>query len=274
MPKRLINQRPGPVLSRGLALLPFALALFAYLVASAMRLAEDPNDPVLPSLTTMATNIVKLATEPSERTGNLVFWVDTAASLSRLAMGVLISAAIGLVVGTLTGLIPYAHRTFSPFLAAVSLVPPLAVLPILFIAFGVGELAKVVLIIFGIAPFIARDVQQHVEQLPREQLVKAQTLGGSSWQILLRVVLPQTVPRLLDVTRLAMGAAWLFLIASEAIAATEGLGYRIFLVRRYLDMATILPYVAWITVLAFTFDLALRWINRIFFPWYGPEDQA
>ena len=55
-----------------------------------------------------------------------------------------------------------------------------------------------------------------------------------------------------------MGSAWLFLIAAEAIASTEGLGYRIFLVRRYLAMDVILPYVVWITLLAVLADLALR----------------
>ena len=55
--------------------------------------------------------------------------------------------------------------------------------------------------------------------------------------------MPQVLPRLIDTVRLALGAAWLFLIAAEAIAATEGLGYRIFLVRRYLAMDVILPYV-------------------------------
>jgi NitT/TauT family transport system permease protein len=100
-------------------------------------------------------------------------------------------------------------------------------------------------------------------------LIKAQTLGASTWQLILRIVLPQVVPRLIDATRLALGAAWLFLIAAEAIAATEGLGYRIFLVRRFLDMDVILPYVAWITLLAFGLDLALRLVNRVVFPWYG-----
>jgi NitT/TauT family transport system permease protein len=176
---------------------------------------------------------------------------------------------MGLVVGILAGLIPYAGRTLSPLITAVAMIPPLAVLPILFITFGIGELAKVVLIVFGIAPFILRDVQQRVSELPAEQLIKAQTLGASSWLIILRVVLPQVFPRLLDATRLALGAAWLFLIASEAIASTEGLGYRIFLVRRFMDMATILPYVVWITVLAFLADLLLRMVNRLLFPWYG-----
>jgi NitT/TauT family transport system permease protein len=81
------------------------------------------------------------------------------------------------------------------------------------------------------------------------------------------VVLPQTWPRLIDALRLSLGAAWLFLIASEAIASTDGLGYRIFLVRRYLAMDVILPYVAWITLLAFTMDALLRLLRSKVFPW-------
>lgn len=61
----------------------------------------------------------------------------------------------------------------------------------------------------------------------------------------------------------------MFLIAAEAIASTEGLGYRIFLVRRYLAMDVILPYVAWITLLAFLVDAGFRKVNSFFFPWYG-----
>src|SRR4029078_9908053 len=95
-------------------------------------------------------------------------------------------------------------------------------------------------------------------ELPREQIIKAQTLGATTWQLILRVVLPQLWPRLIDALRLSMRDAWLFLIAAEAIASTEGLGYRIFLVRRYLAMDVILPYVVWITVLALLADFALR----------------
>ena len=107
--------------------------------------------------------------------------------------------------------------------------------------------------------------------MPREQLVKAQTLGGNSWQIILRVILPQIVPRLLDAVRLSLGAAWLFLIAAEAIASTDGLGYRIFLVRRYMSMDVILPYVVWITFLAFVLDSCLLKASRVLFPWYHAE---
>ncbi len=65
------------------------------------------------------------------------------------------------------------------------------------------------------------------------------------------------LPRLIKSVRLSLGPAFLFLISAEAIAADVGLGYRIFLVRRYLAMDVILPYVAWITLLAFALDYLL-----------------
>jgi NitT/TauT family transport system permease protein len=75
------------------------------------------------------------------------------------------------------------------------------------------------------------------------------------------------MPRLIKGLRLMIGPAFLFLISAEAIAADAGLGYRIFLVRRYLAMDVILPYVAWITLLAYLLDLALVLISRRAFPW-------
>jgi NitT/TauT family transport system permease protein len=267
--KRLINLKPDRGLGVVLGALPFVIVLAAYIAFSVSRLAENADDKLLPSLAKMLGTFVRLATEENRRTGDVLLWLDTGASLRRLLIGVAISMSIGLVVGVLTGLIPYVQRTLSPLVKVLSMIPPLAILPILFIALGVDEVSKIVLIVFGIAPFITRDVQQRVEELPAELLIKAQTLGASTWQLILRIVLPQVMPRLLDATRLALGAAWLFLISAEAIAATEGLGYRIFLVRRFLDMDVILPYVAWITLLAFGLDLALRLVNRAVFPWYG-----
>ena len=99
--------------------------------------------------------------------------------------------------------------------------------------------------------------------------MKAQTLGASTWVIALRVVLPQILPRLIAGIRLSLGSAWLFLIAAEAVAAEVGLGYRIFLVRRYLAMDIILTYVIWITLLAFLIDFALKTLSRKAFPWLG-----
>ena len=159
------------------------------------------------------------------------------------------------------------RATLSPLMAVLSMIPPLAILPILFIVFGLDELSKVMLIVIGITPVLARDLEQRAREIPAELLVKAQTLGANSWTAVLRVILPQLLARLLLSLRLMLGAAWLFLISSEAISATAGLGYRIFLVRRYMSMDVILPYVAWITLLAWAMDWALRLIHRKCFPW-------
>lgn len=270
--KRLINLTP----SRGgrwlLGGLPFALLAILYIVQSNQRLLDNSNDRLLPSFASMGESFAKLATEVNVRTGDLPLWTDTFASLERLLAGVLISALIGLTVGLLTGGLPLLRAKLSPLITVLSLIPPMAILPILFIAFGTGELAKIALIVIGITPFLIRDLQNQALRLPDEQLIKAQTLGASSWQVLTRVLLPQLTPRLLSATRLALGSAWLFLIAAEAIAAQDGLGYRIFLVRRYLAMDVILPYVAWITLLAFLLDRLLVTISTRAFPWYHAEE--
>jgi NitT/TauT family transport system permease protein len=114
---------------------------------------------------------------------------------------------------------------------------------------------------------MTRDLAQRVLEIPQEQIVKAQTLGASSAVIALRVALPQVLPRLIANVRLSLGSAWLFLIAAEAVASNVGLGYRIFLVRRYLAMDVILTYVIWITILAFVIDWLLKTLSRKAFPW-------
>ncbi|HSW12258.1 MAG TPA: ABC transporter permease subunit [Solimonas sp.] len=268
MSKRIINRFPDRGVAAALALLPFLLLLLAYAFASHARLAINADDKLLPSMASLADAISRAALEPSKRNGELMLWADTAASMVRLLIGLGVAALLALASGLATGMVPYIRATFAPFVRVLSMVPPMAILPILFIAFGLGELSKVVLIVLGIAPCMMRDLQQRVMELPSEQIIKAQTLGAHSGQILWRVVLPQTLPRLIDSLRLNLGPAFLFLIAAEAIAAESGLGYRIFLVRRYLAMDTILPYVIWITMLAFSMDLLLRALSRWAFPWF------
>lgn len=251
-----------------LGILPFIILLFVYQVGSDARKAENERDKLLPSFNEIHQTIDRLAFTPSKRTGEYVFWQDSKSSIKRLLVGLAIAAVIGLLIGVLTGAIPLLSANLTPLVTAISLIPPMAILPILFIVFGLGELSKVMLIVIGITPFITRDIYQRTKELPAEQLVKAQTLGAHSGQIIFRVLLPQILPRLMDAVRLSLGTAWLFLIAAEAIASTDGLGYRIFLVRRYMSMDVILPYVVWITFLAFVLDWLLVRISKAAFPWY------
>lgn len=266
--KRILNlqaKRPMAIL---LGLLPIVLLLVVYSLASDARLKANPSDKLLPSFSQMADSMERMALQPNQRTGQYLFWEDTSASLKRLGYGVLIAAVLGLFIGVMTGSIPILGSAFSPLLTTISLIPPLTILPILFIVVGLGEFSKIALIVLGITPFIARDIQRRTHEIPREQLVKAQTLGANSAQVIIRVILPQLMPKLIDAVRLSLGAGWLFLIASEAIASTEGLGYRIFLVRRYMSMDVIIPYVIWITLLAFLIDWLLAKFNQKMFPWH------
>ncbi len=265
--RRLINQRPGRGERLLLGALPFILAAVAYLIASRLRLAANAGDKLLPAPATLLSSIREYALTEDVRSGQYLFWVDTWASLRRILYALLISSGIALALALIIGVVPRVRAALAPVVGAIAMVPPLALLPILFIVVGLEETAKVALIVIGITPVITRDLSMRVAELPMEQLIKAQTLGASTWQLLLRVVLPQLWPRLIDALRLGLGPAWLFLIAAEAIASTEGLGYRIFLVRRYLAMDVILPYVVWITLLAVSTDWLLRQLRARAFPW-------
>lgn len=264
---RLVNLYPSRGSALALGALPFLILIAAYLFGSAARLAENPDDKLLPAPSAFVDTLKSYAVEEDKRSGEVLWWLDTGASMKRLLIALAISAFIGIIGGLAIGALPVVRSLFGPFVAALAMIPPLAILPILFIMLGLGEVAKIALIVFGVAPCIVRDVSLRAGELPKEQLIKAQTLGASSWLLSTRVILPQLWPRLIDALRLTLGSAWLFLIAAEAIASTEGLGYRIFLVRRYLAMDVILPYVIWITVLAYTMDWLLRTARARLFPW-------
>jgi NitT/TauT family transport system permease protein len=267
---RLINRTMSRTAAVLLGGLPFMVLAIIYVVASDARLAANPNDKLLPSPAQMWSAFLTLATVPDKRSGDLILWVDTWASLVRLFAGVGVATALALCLGIAIGFIPRVRALLGPFVTVVCVIPPLALLPILFIVLGLGETAKITLIAVGVAPVMIRDIANRVMEVPPELVAKAQTLGGNSWTIVLRLVLPQIMPRLLTCVRLALGPAWLFLIAAEAIASTEGLGYRIFLVRRYLSMDVILPYVAWITLLAVATDWLIVRASHAMFPWAHP----
>ena len=264
---RWVNIRPSRRSGLLLGALPLLIVLVLYLFAASARHAANPSDKILPTPSAMVAAMRGLLVDADPLTGHLIFWADTLASLQRLGIALGICTLSALLVGLVLGVLPAARATLGGLVTTVAVIPPIALLPVLFIVFGLGETAKVALIVIGVAPFLIRDLAEHVAALPQEQMVKAQTLGASSWQLALRVALPQALPRLIAGLRLSLGPAWVYLISSEAIASDVGLGYRIFLVRRYLSMDIIIPYVAWISLLAIAMDVALAQLSRRGFAW-------
>ena len=264
---RLINRRPNRATGIALAAIPFAATVIAYAIASYYRRLDNPADKLLPSLEQMGSTFWRLAFVPDRRTGDLILWTDTLDSFWRLGFGVGVATTFALVIGILMGFIPHARAALSPYIAALSLIPPITILPILFIMVGLGEASKILLIALGTAPVMTRATAQAVMDIPSEMVIKAQTLGANTWHMVTRLVLPQVLPKLITAIRLGLVPAWIFLVSAEAIASTSGLGYRIFLVRRFLAMDVILPYVVWITLLAYLLDRLLLALSHRAFRW-------
>jgi NitT/TauT family transport system permease protein len=260
-----VNAQPGKAASRILPLLPFIICIIAYIITAQIRHQENPKDKLVPTGKQLVDGFRRSAFE-ADRKGEHRLLVDTIASARRFSIGVAF-LFLGIILGLHMAMLPYADLMFYRFILFFDKIPALAILPILFIVFGLGEVSKIALIVIGVMPTIILDTYLRAKAIPREQVTKALTLDASHLEIIYRIVLPRIFPKVLDTIRLNLKAVFLFLIAGESLAATAGLGYRIFVVRRYVAMDIIIPYVLWISLLAFLADLGVRvWIKK-WYPW-------
>ena len=261
-----INARPGPRASVILPILLFLIALGAYMTTAQIRHRENPEDNVVPTLAEMADGLKRAALEP-DRKEEYRLYVDTLASGKRFLIS-LFFLSLAVVLGLHMGLFPYMEKLCYRFMVFFDKIPALALLPILFIIFGLGETSKIALILLGVFPTITLDTFLRAKAVPREQVIKGQTLGAGHLEIAYGIVLPQILPKVLDTIRLNFKAMILFLIAGESLAATVGLGYRIFVLRRYIAMDIIIPYVMWMSLLAFSADWLVKLWVRKRYRWY------
>lgn len=249
-----------------LAFFPFLLLFGLYFWGSYNRHIENPQDKIMPSLHQLKDGISRVALE-KDRNGNIRLWHDTFISIRRFFFGVLLGAIVGFIFGLFMGVFPLFEALFYPFIAAFAKIPPLALLPILFILFGIEESSKIILIFLGISPTIALAVFLAVKEVPSQLITKGLTLGASTIEVVFKIISRFIFPKALDAVRLNLGPAWVYLIAAESIAAESGLGYRIFVVRRYMAMDIIIPYVLWIGLLGFLIDLGIRYFILWKYPW-------
>lgn len=267
-----IRSRPGRAISLVLSALPFVVLIAIYAVTSHVRHQENPDDKLMPTFSEMAKGFYSTVFEP-DRKGEYRLFVDTVASTKRFAIATAL-ASLAIIVGLLMGVLPYVERLLLRFVLFFDKVPALALLPILFIVFGLGEVSKIALIIIGVFPTLVLDTYLRAKAVPHEQITKGLTLGASDMEIAFHVVLPQILPGALNTLRLNFKAVVLFLIAGESLAATAGLGYRIFVVRRYIAMDIIIPYVLWMSFLAFLADFAVRRYIAWRYAWLEEEAKS
>ena len=275
-----IDAQPARVPSWVLSWFLFAAGIIAYFYAAEQRHRENPDERVMPTVTQMVRAFQEAAAKPAETTdtqeapqtliqrvrGSMLA-TDTIATARRF----LISVALlfpAVLLGLHMAMFPYMGAFFLRFFQFFDKIVALSLLPILFIAFGIDELSKIMLIVIGVAPTVILDTVNLTKSVPREQIVKGFTLGAGDFAIAYRIVLKQIFPRVLNSIRLNLKAVMLFLFAGEMIASTDGLAYRIALLRRHMGMDTILPYVLWVALLLFAVDLGMSTLNKKLHPWF------
>jgi NitT/TauT family transport system permease protein len=183
------------------------------------------------------------------------------------AMGLIF---LGVFLGLYMGIFASLETLLYRFVLFFDKIPALAILPILFLIIPDSETTKIVLIVVGVAPTIILDTFLRVKKVHDEQIVTALTLGASVPEVTYKVIFPQIFPEVLNTIRLNFKSVILFLLAGEGIDASAGVGYRIFVAKRTIDMATIIPYVFLISLVAFLVDggframiKAYKWFNKV-----------
>jgi NitT/TauT family transport system permease protein len=275
-----IQRRPRRLWTQSLSWVLFLVGIFAYSQFSIARHKENPEDRVIPSSVQLWQGIKASVLEPAEeddalnpgastlqRVTHSMVWKDTLSSSRRffIAIALLIPA---ILIGLHMAVFPYAEAFLLRFVLFFDKIVALSLLPILFIVFGIEEWSKIMLMVIGVGPTLMLDTYNIAKSVPREQVVKAFTLKSTNLDVAYRVVLKQILPQVINSVRLNLKPLALFLFAGEMIASTDGLAYRIAIMRRHMGMDIIIPYLLWVAVLLFCMDLLLRVANRRLHPWY------
>lgn len=196
-------------------------------------------------------------------------WQHLAASLTRIAIALILAAIVGVPVGIAMGLSPTVRGILDPLIELYRPVPPLAWLPLVIIWFGIGETPKILLIYLAIFAPVVMSTLAGVKSAQQVRIRAAQSLGASRAQVLWLVILPGALPEILTGLRIGLGVGWSTLVAAELIAATRGLGFMVQSAGEFLATDVVLAGIAVIAIIAFVLELGLRALQRHLTPWHG-----
>jgi NitT/TauT family transport system permease protein len=193
-----------------------------------------------------------------------VLWADIADSLRRVALGFGLATIIGIPLGLTLGWYPALNQVVNPVIQILRPISPIAWIPVAIVFFGVGERPAVFLIFLSAFFPILVACVSGVANVPMIFRRAGRNFGLSPAQILAKVVFPAALPQILIGLRIALGVAWLVVVAAEMIAVDSGLGYLVIDSRnsgkRYdLVVAAMLM----IGLIGLTLDFAFRRLERI-----------
>ena len=196
-------------------------------------------------------------------------WQHFLASMFRVFSAFALACVTAIPIGIAMGMSRVARGIFDPPLEFYRPLPPLAYLPLIIIWFGIDELPKVLLIFLSCFAPLALAARSGMRSASQEQINAAYSMGASYMQVIRHVILPSALPDILIGMRIAIGFGWTTLVAAEMVAANMGLGQMVLNASNFLRTDIVIMGIIVIGVVAYLFDLLMRWLERRLVPWKG-----
>ena len=196
-------------------------------------------------------------------------WQHLLASVLRVSVAFWLACVVAIPVGISMGMSRVMRGIFDPPLEFYRPLPPLAYLPLIIIWCGIDETPKVLLIFLSCFAPLALAARAGLRSASQEQINAAYAMGASRAQVIRHVILPAAMPDILIGMRIAIGFGWTTLVAAEMVAANVGLGQMVLNASNFLRTDIVIMGIIVIGVVAYGFDLLMRWVERRLVPWKG-----
>ncbi|CAD6542844.1 Putative aliphatic sulfonates transport permease protein SsuC [Paraburkholderia hiiakae] len=217
---------------------------------------------VLPAPSSVAVTAWNLA-----RNGDL--FVHLGVSLLRVVAGFLIGGAIGLALGVLVGFSRLAQALIDRSIQMVRAIPFLAMLPLVIVWFGVGEVAKIFLVALAVLFPIYINTMLGIRQIDPKLMELARVIGMKWPAVVRRIILPGAMPAILTGVRYALAHAWLALVIAETLATTKGIGFLAMDAREFLQTNVILLTMIIYAIIGVAADALVRSLEARFLSWHA-----
>lgn len=243
------------------------MIVLAYSWLSYRQKVFNPNDTTVPNFRQFIEG-AKFIVTPMPN-GEILLWDDLKATYFRHFVGVTVGVCMSLIIGILMGCWPAVESIFRIPIAFLAKIPPTAMIAVYFILFGTDMQMFVAMIGFGIFPGLAQSVYLSVKEVPDDAVYKAYTLGASNYELIWNVIFPQILPRFIEAIRMATGPAMVFLIAAEWMVSDIGVGYRLRIQSRLLNMNIVYVYLIVLCLTTYIIDYSLKLFKSKLCPWNG-----
>lgn len=192
---------------------------------------------------------------------------DIGISFSRVLVGFLVAAAIGIPLGILMGSLKIMEGAFEPIIGFIRYMPASAFIPLLILWIGLGEPEKMSVIFLGTFFQLTLMIMDVTKNVQNELIEVSYTLGAKRLQLFTKVILPAALPGIVDTLRITFGWAWTYLVVAEIVGASSGLGYMIMQASRFLQPDKIIVGIITIGLLGLLTDMIFKAIYRASFSW-------